>query len=119
MSYKIVIFETDGPTARSQMGLLGHHHQCVEVEGSETSLRDADLRADDIIVIDLDEKAPDCFRALDILLRTARLPKILITAFENDILESSDCFNDCVCQILFKPYLPRDFVAAVHELSLA
>jgi len=113
----IFIFEGDPTTVLSQKCFLETHDHNVEIVDIEYFEAPVDLRPIDIVLLDMGIENPVNFPVLDVLLKSETRPKLLLTAFENQIFEKDDFLSGGPAQILFKPFSPSDLIEAVTELS--
>lgn len=113
----IFIFESDTTTVLSQKYLLETHNHTVKLVDMGYFETPLELRPIDIVVLDMGVENTMNFPILDVLLKVRRRPKILLTAFENQIFRKDDFLSGGPSQILFKPFSPDDLIEAISELA--
>lgn len=115
--YSIFIFEGDPMTVLSQKYFLETYDHSVEIVDMEYFEKPVDLRPADIVLLDIALENPVTFPVLDVLLKSQTRPKLLLTAFEDQIFRGDDFLSGGPAQILFKPFSPNQLIAAVTELA--
>jgi len=115
----IFILDGDPVTAFSQKQFLETHEHDVEIVEPNGRVGLSHIDYQDILLMDIGVDNPKAFSALDWLLKAPIRPKLLITAFENQIFEKDDYLGSGAARILFKPFSPPDLLCAVTDLTLA
>lgn len=113
----IFIFESDTTAVLSQKYLLETHNHTVKLVDMGYFERPLDLRPIDIVVLDMGVENTMNFPILDVLLKVRQRPKILLTAFEDQIFRKDDFLKGGPSHILFKPFSPAELIDAVSELA--
>ena len=114
----IFIVGGDLETSNSQKCLLEAKQKSVQVfERYRDFLKSKALNEDDIVLLDICDKSRGNFRLLNLFLSSAKRPKLLITAFKDQIFELGDRITDEKSEILFKPFEAGDLVNAIERLE--
>lgn len=114
---KVFIINGDPVTSKSQKALLEMFDHEVELRPVKVLPLRQMFNVDDIVIMDIGMDSLQNFSVLDDLLKAQGCPKILVTTFESQVLEEGDQLAKTQSRILFKPFTPNDFVAAVQSLS--
>jgi len=105
-------------TSLSQKCFLETHYHSVELVHMDSTFDNIAINAKDIILLDIGLENIVSFPVLDQLLKVGKRPKLLITAFENQVFKKDDFLKGGPAQILFKPFSPSDLLGAIEELAL-
>jgi len=103
--------------AQSQKCFLETHNHSVELVNMDSTFDNAGIEFMDIILLDIGLENIMNFPVLDQLLNIEKRPKLLITAFENQIFKKDDFLKGGSAHILFKPFSPSDLLGAVETLA--
>jgi len=114
----IFILEGDPVTARSQKCLLETHDHTVRILDFKNLIEHTSMQNHDIMLLDIAAENPTNFPVLNQFLKAQIRPKLLITAYENQVFQKDDFLGDGAAQILFKPFSPSDLLDAVTELTM-
>ena len=104
-------------TVQSQKYILETHNHTVEIVDMESFDRVISLGPDDIVLLDLALENLVTFPVLDALLKFHSRPKLLITAFKDQVFRQDDFLSGGPAQIMFKPFSPDQLIEAVTELA--
>jgi len=104
-------------TVLSQKCFLETHDESVEIVDMEAFDHVLNLGPDDIVLLDIALEKPCAFPVLDVLLKSKVRPKLLLTAFEDQIFRQDDFLRGGPVQILFKPFSPHQLITAVTSLA--
>lgn len=118
LAISIFILDSDPATAGSQKSLLEAGDHSVEIVEADSVPCFSHITPKDIILIDIGNDTQKSFSILNMFLKTSIRPKLLITAFENQVFERDDFLKGGAAQILFKPFTPSALLSAVADLAL-
>lgn len=113
------LYSTQILRQHSQKNLLEVSALDVELQDMETAEDSLIFDTQDIVIIDLDRDKSRAFFVRDSILRARQCPKFFVTIFDNQTFQSSNRLGQGEFQILFKPYSPKDMIAAVERVSLS
>jgi len=119
LAMKIFICDSDPTTAVSQKYFLETHNHEVEVVDFEYLFERPDMDRQDIVILDIGSENPLNFPVLDWFIKTSMRPRLLITAFENQVFKRGDFLKGGAAKLLFKPFSPSDLLSAVTILTEA
>jgi len=112
----IYIFDSDAETSNSQKCLLETQAHSVEIIDEPEAPSVSAMRRHDILLLDIGVDIPQHFNLLDYLIRAEWRPKLLLTAFENQVFAYGDQLRGGAYRILFKPFSPRELFSAIDDL---
>jgi|GEM_PF-6424464 len=114
----IYIFDGDADTTRSHKYLLETQRHKVEIIEEPEAPIVSSINTQDILMLDIGTQSAWHFNLLDFLINAEWRPKLLLTAFEDQIFNYGDQLRGGAFQILFKPFTPTELFEAINDLRL-